>query len=50
MDKNGVFRHKTNSKESPMEDFVITKQKYRKVSIIEIYKRRTFWKCSLLGK
>ena len=34
MDKNGLFRHKTNSKESPMQDFVITKQKYRKVSNI----------------
>ena len=34
MDKNGLFRHKTNSKESPMQDFVITKQKYRKMSNI----------------
>ena len=34
MDKNGLFRHKTNSKDSPMQDFVITKQKYRKVSNI----------------
>ena len=34
MDKNGLFRHRTNSKESPMQDFVITKQKYRKVSNI----------------
>jgi len=50
MDKNGAFRHKTNSKESPMQDFVITKQKYRKVSIIEIHQNRTFRKCSLLGK
>ena len=42
MDKNGVFRHKADSKESPMQDFVITKQKYRNVSIIEKYFRRTF--------
>ena len=45
MDKNGVFRHKIDNKESPMQDFVITKQKYRNVSIIEKYFRRTFWKC-----
>ena len=36
MDKNGVFRHKIDESESnPMENFVISKQKYRKMSIIE---------------
>ena len=36
MDKNGVFRHKVDESESnPMENFVISKQKYRKMSIIE---------------
>ena len=38
MDKNGVFRHKIDETESnPMENYVISKQKYRKLSIIESF-------------
>ena len=38
MDKNGVFRHKVDESESnPMENFVISKQKYREMSMIESF-------------
>ena len=59
MDKNGVFRHKIDVNEVyPMKNFVISKQKYRKLSIIESFlntlillcRRLTFqWTSSFAG-